>query len=778
VREAFAKAKTTQGPAEDVATRALAEAIRVRRPLRLSAQESGDLIRAVQLARELGHPAIVVGAVEGALVADQLAAARYPVVVEIGLPLERPPADRRLDANEPKLHPETAAELVRRGVKVALVTTSGRDPGDLLLAGAVALRGGLSTEQAIAALTRVPAEILGVGHRVGCLMPGKDADFVALSGEPFLRNSHVQKVYVEGRLAAQLAKTASGESGAVVLRAGTVLTASGEPIHNGAVVIRDGRITAVGPDVAAPPDARVIDAGANAVITPGFLDCNSHLELGEDRTNLSLDQDLTQVVAFAGEDALEVARHGVTTALVQPYQAHPSGSRVVALETAGSSRRARVVDSLAAVKHYWRGPFDPLQTAERFRGELGRAKEYADRWNKYKADLDKWEAEQKKKTPEQLAAEKAKAEAEAKKSEPGSEEKKEKKVDPVTGKWDVTVSGGPMPEPQKGTMRLKLEGDKVTGSLAALVGDEENPTKLAGTLSGKHLTLEVDVDTPMGKPSIDGEIDADDHFTGKLKVGPQFAFDFVAARTDKEYVEVVTVTKKKKGKGPEGKPEAPELQLDLEPYRRVFAGEVPILLECDTAIGIRHALKVFSDFNVQVVLLGADELLRLPLDEWKKVVKGVVVPEQIEVARGANVVAGPGPSPIDNAPRGPRTPRGGSGGASSGDPGGPSGSTYVPAAELAALGVPVGFQSNGVNSARGLALNVAYAVRRGMDPRAALRALTIDPARLFHVDDEVGSLEPGKRGDVLVFSGDPFELSTRLERVFVGGQEVSLETKP
>jgi len=69
-------------------------------------------------------------------------------------------------------------------------------------------------------------------------------------------------------------------------------------------------------------------------------------------------------------------------------------------------------------------------------------------------------------------------------------------------------------------------------------------------------------------------------------------------------------------------------------------------------------------------------------------------------------------------------------------------------------------------------------VRLGMDPRAALRALTIDPARLFHIDDQVGSLEPGKEGDVLVFSGDPFELSTRLMRVFVDGEELELETKP
>jgi imidazolonepropionase-like amidohydrolase len=741
VREAFARAK--EPSSGDLPLAALREAIDARRTIRIAAEEAADLLRAVQLARELGQPAVVVGAAEGALVAEQLAAARYPVIVEIALTLQRPPEDRRIDVDTPRLRPETPAELVRRGVKVALATPAGRDPADALLAGAVALRGGLTTEQAVAALTRVPAEILGVGHRVGCLMPGKDGDFLVLSGEPFLRGSHVQSTWVEGRLAAEVASASAraGSSRSIVLRAGTVLTAVGEPIKNGAVVIEDGRIVAVGPDVGVPRDARVLDAGANAVITPGFLDGNSHLELAEDRTNLSLDFDLAQIVAFAGEDALEVARHGVTTAIVQTWQAHQSGSRAIAVKTAGTTRSQRLVDPLAAVKHFWRGPFDPIGTEERYRNELRRAKDYADRWTKYADDLKKWEEEQRKKTPEQLAAEKAKAEADAKKKEEPAtpETEKEKKADPVTGKWEVTISGGPIAEPQQGVMRLKLEGDKVSGSLAALFGDEEDPTALSGSLSGKHLALELDVQTQLGKPTIDGDLDADDHLTAKLKLGQAFAFDFVGKRTEKEYVEV-TVQKKKKAKGPEGKPQPPDAAPELEPYRRVFAGEAPILLECDSAIGIRHALKVFAEFKLEVVLLGADELTRLPREEWRSVVKGVVVPAEIEVTR--------------------------------------AGKPVVPAAELSRMGVPVAFQSGGINSARGLALNAAYAVRLGLDPRKALEALTIDCARLFHVQDQVGSLEVGKQADVLVFSGDPFELSTRLLRVFVGGEELSLEMKP
>ena len=74
-----------------------------------------------------------------------------------------------------------------------------------------------------------------------------------------------------------------------------------------------------------------------------------------------------------------VARHGVTTAIVQTWQAHQSGSRAIAVKTAGATRDERLVDALAAVKHYWRGPFDPLVTEERYRNELRRGKDYADK---------------------------------------------------------------------------------------------------------------------------------------------------------------------------------------------------------------------------------------------------------------------------------------------------------------------------------------------------------------------------------------------------------------
>jgi imidazolonepropionase-like amidohydrolase len=64
------------------------------------------------------------------------------------------------------------------------------------------------------------------------------------------------------------------------------------------------------------------------------------------------------------------------------------------------------------------------------------------------------------------------------------------------------------------------------------------------------------------------------------------------------------------------------------------------------------------------------------------------------------------------------------------------------------------------------------AIHHGLDPIEALRAVTIRPARLLHLADRVGSLEVGKDADLVFLSGEPFALTTRVERVMIGGEVV------
>jgi imidazolonepropionase-like amidohydrolase len=64
------------------------------------------------------------------------------------------------------------------------------------------------------------------------------------------------------------------------------------------------------------------------------------------------------------------------------------------------------------------------------------------------------------------------------------------------------------------------------------------------------------------------------------------------------------------------------------------------------------------------------------------------------------------------------------------------------------------------------------AVKEGLDPVTALRAVTINPARIIRVDDRIGSLTVGKDADVVIWSGDPLDVMSRAERAFTNGREI------
>lgn len=64
------------------------------------------------------------------------------------------------------------------------------------------------------------------------------------------------------------------------------------------------------------------------------------------------------------------------------------------------------------------------------------------------------------------------------------------------------------------------------------------------------------------------------------------------------------------------------------------------------------------------------------------------------------------------------------------------------------------------------------AVKEGLDTDTALRALTVNPASILRLDDQIGALKSGLDGDVVIWSGDPLDVMSRALRVFVNGREV------
>jgi imidazolonepropionase-like amidohydrolase len=92
---------------------------------------------------------------------------------------------------------------------------------------------------------------------------------------------------------------------------------------------------------------------------------------------------------------------------------------------------------------------------------------------------------------------------------------------------------------------------------------------------------------------------------------------------------------------------------------------------------------------------------------------------------------------------------------------------------LAAAGVTIAITTDHpVVPIHFLVHSATFAVKEGLDRAVALRALTINPARIMGVADRLGSLEPGKDADIVIWSGDPLDVMSRAERAFISGQEV------
>ncbi|MFH5823574.1 amidohydrolase [Georgenia sp. AZ-5] len=94
-------------------------------------------------------------------------------------------------------------------------------------------------------------------------------------------------------------------------------------------------------------------------------------------------------------------------------------------------------------------------------------------------------------------------------------------------------------------------------------------------------------------------------------------------------------------------------------------------------------------------------------------------------------------------------------------------------ARLARAGVEVAITTDHpVVPVNFLVHQASFAVKEGLDRDVALRALTVNPARILGLDDRVGALAPGLDGDVVVWSGDPLDVYSRAEHVIIDGREV------
>jgi imidazolonepropionase-like amidohydrolase len=97
--------------------------------------------------------------------------------------------------------------------------------------------------------------------------------------------------------------------------------------------------------------------------------------------------------------------------------------------------------------------------------------------------------------------------------------------------------------------------------------------------------------------------------------------------------------------------------------------------------------------------------------------------------------------------------------------------------ELYKRGVKIAFASYDAHAVRNLPYAAGYATAFGLPHDEALKAITLNPAEIWGVADQLGSLDVGKTANVVIANGDPLDVKTDVERVFIAGREVPMASR-
>ena len=196
----------------------------------------------------------------------------------------------------------------------------------------------------------------------------------------------------------------------------------------------------------------------------------------------------------------------------------------------------------------------------------------------------------------------------------------------------------------------------------------------------------------------------------------------------------------------------PEYDPALEALQPALAGTLPVAFEADMAREISRALDMAQEFKLDPVITGAREA---------DAVAGELKARNARVIYSLNY-------PVRSRMLAPDADE------SVGELRRRVGAPKVPAA-LEKAGILFAFSSAGLRESRDFVRNAARAVKEGLGADAAVRALTINAARIAGAADRLGSIEKGKMANVIVTDGDLFEEKTRIRHVFVEGREVPVE---
>lgn len=188
-----------------------------------------------------------------------------------------------------------------------------------------------------------------------------------------------------------------------------------------------------------------------------------------------------------------------------------------------------------------------------------------------------------------------------------------------------------------------------------------------------------------------------------------------------------------------------ELQYypEMDQLAKVIAGELPLLIEVNTASDIQNAIKWVADKKVKVIFTGVSEGWRVAEELAKAKIPVITGPVQALPTRQSDRYDTP----------------------------------YANAGKMAKAGVKVALRTDDEDNVRNLPFHAAFAAAYGMGKEEAWKAVTINPAEIFGIADQYGSVEVGKRANLIVSTEDPFETRAQIMHVFIDGYRIPLSNR-
>ena len=195
--------------------------------------------------------------------------------------------------------------------------------------------------------------------------------------------------------------------------------------------------------------------------------------------------------------------------------------------------------------------------------------------------------------------------------------------------------------------------------------------------------------------------------------------------------------------------ERPESNQALAALQPLIAGDQRVVIETSNELFALRAERFANEFGLDLILLGSGNEYRR-IEEIKATGRPVILPLNFpkapdvsspELARGVNLES---LMHWDHAPSNP--------------------------AVLEANGMEFVFTTKGLKNKKDVLKNIRKAVKRGLSKTAALHGLTLGPAKLYQVDDQLGTVQPNKIANFTLLDGDLFSKSSKIASVVVDGQ--------